>query len=287
MSVVHQAHGNPVGQLAAEHPGVVKVGRAGWFAKGVIYVIGGVLALLLAAKASGWSKSPSTGTQEASPTGALKTVAHASGGALLLWILAIGMFLYAAWRVVTACLPGNTDAKGWIKRVGYVVSAVIYTTFAFAAISLARNPANPADGNSKVTKLSGGVMAHTGGRLLIGAVGVIIIAAGLYRIIKGVKQDINDELDLSGVSGERLKWTERLGRVGEIGRGVGIALVGFFLLRAAMTYDPNQATGLDGALRRLATETWGLLVVIIVGIGFLAYGAFCLATFTHRRLEAP
>jgi len=287
MSVVHQAHGNPVGQLAAEHPGVVKVGRAGWFAKGVIYAIGGVLALLVAAKASGWSKSPTTGTQEASPTGAIKTVAHASGGAFLLWLLAIGMLLYAVWRLISAFLPGSTDAKGWIKRIGYVVSAVIYTTFAFAAISLARNPAKQKDGNSQVTKISGGVMAHTGGRLLIGAVGVIIIGAGLYRIVKGLKQDINDELDLSGVSGERLKWTERLGRVGEFGRGLGIALVGFFLLRSAITYDANQATGLDGALRRLATQNWGLIVVIVVGIGFLAYGAFCLATFTHRRLEAP
>src|SRR5215204_368981 len=117
MSAVHPAHGNPVGQLAAEHPGVVKLGRACWFAKGVIYIIGGVLALLVAAKASGWADSPTTDDQEASPTGALKTVAHASGGALLLWLLAMGMFLCAGWRIVSAFLPGNTDAKAWIKRI--------------------------------------------------------------------------------------------------------------------------------------------------------------------------
>ena len=54
-----------------------------------------------------------------------------------------------------------------------------------------------------------------------------------------------------------------------------------------MTYDPNQATGLDGALRRVAVNSWGVFVVVIVGIGFAAYGIFCLATFTHRRLQAP
>ena len=42
------------------------------------------------------------------------------------------------------------------------------------------------------------------------------------------------------------------------------ALVGFFLLRAAVTYDANEATGLDGALRRLAVESWGLVIVLIV-----------------------
>jgi len=63
--------------------------------------------------------------------------------------------------------------------------------------------------------------------------------------------------------------------------------VGFFLLRSAMTYDPNEATGLDGALRRVAVNSWGVFVVVVVGIGFAAYGIFCLATFTHRRLQAP
>ena len=56
-----------------------------------------------------------------------------------------------------------------------------------------------------------------------------------------------------------------------MGRGIGFGLVGFFLLRSAMTYDPNEATGLDGALRRLAVNSWGVFVVAIVGIGFVAY----------------
>jgi hypothetical protein len=40
-------------------------------------------------------------------------------------------------------------------------------------------------------------------------------------------------------------------------------------------------------LRRLAVTSWGVVVVFVVGIGFAAYGVFCLATFTHRRLQAP
>ena len=110
-SIRHEAGSihNPVGKLTAEHPGVVKIGRAGWFAKGVVYVIAGFLALSVAAKASGWADETSaTGDQEASPIGAIKTVAGSSGGTLLLWLLAVGMLLYAAWRVVSALLPGST-----------------------------------------------------------------------------------------------------------------------------------------------------------------------------------
>ncbi len=278
---------NPVGQLANDHPGIVKFGRVGWFAKGVVYLVAGVLAIVIAAKASGWSSAASGANSEASPTGALKTVAQMSGGALLMWVLAIGMFVYAAWRVVTALLPGGTDAKAWVMRIGYVVSAVIYTTFAFTAIKLASSSRANTDGNSKVSTMTGDLMAHTGGRVLIGLVGVIVIAAGLYRIKKGFETDVSDELDLSTMSPQRRRLVKRLGAAGEIGRGLGMGLIGFFLLRAAVTYNAGEATGLDGALRRLATRPWGLVVVLIIGVGFAAYGVFCVSTFAHRELQAP
>ena len=69
---------------------------------------------------------------------------------MLLWLLAIGMLVYAAWRIVSALLPGSTDAESWVKRIGYVVSAVIYSTFAITAIALARSPG--ATGNAMATR---------------------------------------------------------------------------------------------------------------------------------------
>jgi hypothetical protein len=275
------------GRLTAEHPGVVTVGKAGWFAKGVIYVIAGVLALSIALKASGWSDSPSAGAEEASPTGAIKTVAGSGAGTVLLCLLAIGMLIYAAWRVVSALLPGGSDANARLRRIGYIVSAIIYTTFAVTALALARHASADENGNRKVTDITSPIMSNAVGRWLIGIAGVIVMAVGVYRLSKGIRVDVNDELDLSGLSPTRVRWSTRLGAIGEIGRGIGIGLVGFFILRAAITYRASEATGLDGALRRLATNSWGVVVVFVVGIGFAAYGIFCLATFTHRRLEAP
>ena len=276
------------GRLAAEHPALVNLGRAGWFAKGVVYLIAGVLALLIAREASAWSKDPGTNAEgEASPTGAIKTIADSAGGPLLLWGVALGMLLYAAWRAVTALLPGGMDAKAWAHRIGYGVSAIIYTTFAISAIRLAADRSSSSDGNSSASGLSSRVMEETGGRVVVGLVGVIVMAVGAYRVRKGMKQDVNDELDLSGMDPTRARWTRRIGAIGEIGRGVGLGLVGFFLLRAALTYNAAEATGLDGALRRIASESWGLILVVAVGIGFAAYGVFCVTTATRRRLEAP
>ena len=102
-------------------------------------------------------------------------------------------------------------------------------------------------------------MTHTAGRWLIGIAGLIAIGAAIYRAGKGLKMDVTDEMDVAGMSAPRLRWTKRLGAVGEIGRGIAIGLIGFFLIRAAITYDSAQATGLDGALRRIADHWWGLL----------------------------
>jgi hypothetical protein len=81
-------------------------------------MIAGYLILSVASRAKGWTAAAVD--QDASPTGAIKTVADSSGGALLLWMLAIGMLLYAAWRLVTALLHGETDVEAWVRRIGYV-----------------------------------------------------------------------------------------------------------------------------------------------------------------------
>ncbi len=285
MPTLSLAH-NPTSRLAAEHPAVVKLGRVGWLAKGVIYVLAGLLAVVLVIRSFGWSTIAGT-PEEASPTGAIKEVAHSTGGPLLLWALALGLFLYAAWRAVTALLPGSTDAKGWATRIGYLVSAVLYATFGLTAVSLARSSRAAANGNKKVTDLTARVMSNGAGRWLIGIVGVIALGAALYRAAKGLKVDVDDELDLTGMSAGRVRWTRSLGAIGEVGRGVAIGLIGLFLIRAAVTFDPNEATGLDGALRRVANDWWGVVLVAIVGIGFIAYGVFCVMTFPRRRLQAP
>jgi len=287
MSGVLAESQNAVGRSARDHPRLVKLGRVGWFAKGVVYLVAGVLALLVAVRASGAARGVELPNKEASPTGALTAIAQLSGGAALMWALAAGLVVYAVWRVVSACLPGGRDATARITRIGYLVSAVIYLTFAATAIALARGGhANP-NGNAKVTSFSDRLMAHAGGRVVVGVAGAVVVAAGIYRLVRGARGDVIDELDLSSLSSRRRTWTQHLGALGEVGRGLGIGLIGVFLLRAAVTYDLSQATGLDGALRRLATEVWGRMLVVVIGVGFVAYGTFCLATFTHRELRAP
>lgn len=277
---------NPVARAAAANPLLVKIGRVGWLAKGVIYVLAGVLALIVVGKSFGWADANGN-SDEASPTGAIKEIAESGGGPVLLIALAIGMFLYAAWRLATVLLPGRTDAEEMVKRVGYFCSAILYVTFGITAISLARPRHAETDGDKTVSDITTRIMTNDIGRWTVGIVGVIVIATGLYRIFKGLKVDVTEDINMGGMSPQRARWTRRVGSLGELGRGVALGLIGFSLIRAAVEFDAAEATGLDGALRELATESWGALVVAGIGLGLVAYGLFCIMTFTRRRLQAP
>ena len=271
-------------QVIREHPGITIVGRVGWFAKGLVYLVAGVLALMVTLRSLGWKDGDSG---EASPTGAIKEVAHHNFGGLALVILGLGLIVYALWRLISAIMPGSHEMKVVVVRVAYVISAIMYATFAFTAFQVLGERGEDQDGNSKVTDLSRSMMKNGAGRVLLGVVGAVLIGAGIYRANKGRKEDVTQEMDMSGMSARRREWTRRLGAIGEIGRGVALLLIGFFLIRAATDYDPEQATGLDGALRRAAEHGWSRILVAIVAIGFVCYGVFCLATFTRRRFEAP
>ena len=264
----------------------IKVGQFGWFAKGTLYVVAGALAATVAAKSWGWRSSAGL-NGEASPTGAIKQVAGLAGGRVLLFALAAGMIVYSIWRLFTAFGPGGHGAEAVAKRIGYVVSAILYVSFGLTAFALARRPGANPDGNAKVSDLTSRVLAHTAGRVIISLFGLIAIGAGLYRLKKGVSGDVEEELDLSRLSSAERSKLHLLGVVGEVGRGLAIGLIGFFLLSAGIQARAGEATGLDGALRRLAQHRWGTMLVTVVAVGFVAYGVFCLLTFRRRQLRAP
>lgn len=265
---------------------IVAVARYGWFAKGIVYLLAGALASTIAVRSFGF-RPKSGSSAEASPTGAIKELATFPGGRVLLIALAIGLVFYAAWRLYTALAPGHTDAESMAKRIGYLVSAALYFSFGVTAIGLAKTPSHPVDGDVKARDMSSAVLDHTGGRWVLGVFGVVAIGAGVYRLVKGAQGDVLEEMSSSGMSTTRLRVVRPLGIVGEIGRGVAISLIGYFLVREAMTARASEGAGLDDALRRVALHRWGQALVAIVAIGFMLYGVFCLLTFDRRELRAP
>jgi hypothetical protein len=113
------------------------------------------------------------------------------------------------------------------------------------------------------------------------AIGVVIVGIGVYTVRKGLRSDFLDEIDLSSVSPALCTVTHRFGQVGFVLKGVALLLVGGVVAWAAATFDPGRATGLDGALRAVATEPYGRWVLTVIAAGLASFAVYCLARARH------
>lgn len=275
-------------EFAREHPAVVKFARVGWMAKGIVYGLTGVLALLIVFRSSGGSTSAGGGDQEASQTGAIARIAENSAGVALLWVMAIGLVLYSLWRLASVLLPADNDLHSWATRAGYLVSGATYLLLAWTAITFAREPSKSGSGeksqDSKVESFTRDFMTNNAGRVLIFAIGaVLIVIAGVF-LWKAISASFESQLFPGSVGPVSHDLLVVLGRIGWVGRSAMMALIGFFLARAAVSFDPDDAQGLDGSLRKAASSGIGTWLVIAVGAGLLVYGIFCALSAPKRRL---
>ena len=270
-------------EFAREHPGLVKFARIGWVAKGIVYGLTGVLALLIGLRHDSASSTGAEG--EASQTGAIAQIADNSYGTLLLMVMAAGLLIYSLWRLVTVLLPGDNDVKGWLTRIGYLVSAIVYMVLAFTAIAFARDPGSPADGeDGKIESFTRDFMERSGGRAVIFMLGVIVIVIGAVFLYNAISATFRKQLLPGRVGPVSHEMLVTLGRIGWLGRSGMMGLIGFFLARAAVRFDPEDAQGLDGSLRKAASSTPGTWLVIAVGAGLLVYGIFCVLSAPKQRL---
>lgn len=288
------AHGGQQGSdsvesLARRHPELVFLARAGWLAKGLVYGLVGVLTFKIALDttepaATTTGSDPAGG--EASQSGAISQIAQSSWGEIALWAVAAGLALYVLWRVVSILLPAQPTAKAWATRAAYAVSAIVYAFLAYSAMSFARSGQTSSESeNARVERFTRDLMENNGGRWLVGLLGAAIVGIGVFFAYRAATADFEDELG-GGVGPVSRHHLVRLGQIGWFGRAAMMGLIGLFLVRAAIQFDPAEAEGLDGALRRLVQTSWGPIAVAAVGIGLLLYGAYCVLSAPVQRLKS-
>jgi Domain of Unknown Function (DUF1206) len=262
------------------------VSRLGWVAKGVVYGLVGVLAIPIAIKGLQADRARNGG-KEASQLGAVAEIAETSLGAVALWIIAIGLLLYVVWRVISTVLPAENSVGTWFTRAGYLISAVMYALLAWSALSFAtdqRAVRRSDTEDAKVERFTRDLMDMSAGRWIVGALGVCVVGVGIYFVFKGLRATFRDDLEPAGVGPVSHESIVTLGRVGWVGRGIVMVLVGWFLTRAAVQFRPAEAQGFDGSLREVTESTIGPVVVGFAALALIVYGVFCVISAPRERL---
>jgi hypothetical protein len=72
--------------------------------------------------------------------------------------------------------------------------------------------------------------------------------------------------------------------VGYVAKGFALLLVGMLIVVATVQAHPEESTGLDGGLKALRDQPFGLYLLAAVGIGLIAYGVFQVARAKLARM---
>jgi hypothetical protein len=111
-----------------------------------------------------------------------------------------------------------------------------------------------------------------------------MIAVALYQGYRGVTKKFLKDSKVEEMKPEVKKWITRVGTVGHLARMVVFGLVGIFLVKAAIDYNPRQAVGLDGALAKLTHYSYGPLLLGVVAAGLIAFAVYSLSDARYRRI---
>jgi hypothetical protein len=215
----------------------------------------------------------------------LEQIAAQPFGQILLGITAIGLVGYVIWRFVQAAMDTEnkgTDAKGVAVRIGYAISGIIYGALAYSAARILLN-AGGGSGNGQQDMVAR-VLSVPFGRWLVGIGGLLVIGIGLFQLYRAYTARFLQKMNLNEMSETERTWATRLGRFGLAARGVVLELVGFFVVQAAIQFNPSQAQGTGGALQYLQHGPWGSIVLAIIAVGLIAYGIFMLFQARYRRM---
>lgn len=253
-------------QQASNQPWFRKLARIGHIANGILHFVIGLIALNLA-----FGSAP----EDADQSGAIALLAATPLGMVLVWVCAAGCAALGLWYVSEAvwdresAMDGLKDAG---KAIAYVAIGVAFIIAAFGGDQ---------DSGESTSSLSAALMKHPVGAIALIVLGAAIVVVGGFHVYSGITRRFEKSLRTS--SERKVSQAIRLvGTIGYIAKGIVLALIGILFIVATVKHDPEDATGMDGALRALLDQPFGNILLAAIGIGLMSFGIY---SFMRSRYE--
>ena len=259
-------------QNASTNPHLKTLARVGYAVNGLLHGLIGAIAISLAVGGGG---------ESADQSGALGQLASSPGGIFVIWLVVVGLAALGLWQVLQAFWVSESDPKKiWAARLKEIGKGVAYLFVAGTAVTVAVS--GSASSSESTASASATVLELPGGPVLLMIAGLVVLAIGVYFVVKGVARKFTE--DITVPAGTVGRATMALGVVGYAAKGVAVGVVGILVIVAGFTVDPSQSTGLDGALRALVALPFGMVILVLVGAGLIAYGVYCLFRARFAKL---
>lgn len=267
-------HARTTASRAAQSKPLEYLARGGFIGYGIIHLLFAWLALQVAFSGSG---------SESDQSGALRTLAAQPAGKALVVIISVGLVAMAIWQAFEAAIgeSGQTGRTAVAERFISGCRAVLYAYFAYLGYKVVSG-ANSSQADSQ-EQYTAKLMEASGGRFLVGLIGLIVVGVGVGLVIYGVTKKFEKHLN-TGQMGHLRQTVRRLGVAGYSAKGVAYGVSGALIVLAAVNYDPEKARGLDAALRTLAEQSYGPWILGLVALGIAAFGVYCFFQARFRKV---
>lgn len=218
--------------------------------------------------------------------GAVQTIAATAPGRIALVVVIVGLFGYAAWRLVSAVRDAERrgdEPTSISLRIGEAFRGLIYG--ALGAWTLRFLLTQRTGEGEQAPGLVATALALPLGKWIVVAAGISIVGYALYQVYRALSGKFLNRLSFSGATLTVRTWTERLGRFGILARAVVFAVIGGLIVRAGWAWSPSAAGGVERSLDIIAREQSGW-VFVLVAAGLIAYGLFEIATARFRVMRS-
>jgi len=258
---------------ASRSPAVHFLARAGLTARGVIYILIGWVALLVALGQS---------SREADQEGALQLLASKSYGLISLWLLGIGFASYALWQLSEAAFGVSGDDAGAGPRLKSLGRAIIYAALSYLTFTVIAGKGH--NESQRQQDITAKAMQHPAGRVLVGVIGLIVVICGVVLVVEGFRRKFMKYLRTAQMSARVRRVVGLLGTTGTIARGVIFGLAGVGVVAAAATHKASDSGGIDKALLTLRNQPLGECLMLAAALGLLIFGIYGLCEARWRKV---
>lgn len=261
---------------ASRLPAFAALVRGGFVARGVTYGIVGALALALALGAGG-------GTGRATDQqGAMQVVADGSLGKAALIVVALGVLAYAVWKLIQAFAGRGPEGGGGTKPIDRVSNGGAGVSYLIFFGLAARVAVDGGGGGGGQQRAAAGVLGWPGGVVIVALAGAILAVVCMIQIKQAIAGEFLEQWKTEELKPRMRRAVVAIGRVGLVARAVVFLLIAYFLIKAAVQYNPAKAVGVDGALRALARDSPWLLGVAAAGL--IVFAVYSFVEARYRRL---
>jgi hypothetical protein len=154
---------------------------------------------------------------------------------------------------------------------------VVGIALGISAIRLASDSSTGGSGDQQQKEFTARLLELPAGRVLVAIVAAAVIGVAVAAAARGVRRSFLDDLNTAELPAGARRWVERLGVFGYLAKAVVFAIIGLLIGYAALSSDAGKAGGLDAALRTLAGQPFGPVLLVIVAVGLAAFGVYCFA----------